>query len=88
MAFLYTFAKSSCLNHLRHQKNIGKYEDKQLQIKEEELNSEVLESFDFNSLEIQELEKIIQQAINDLPERCHLVFILSRLWNALVCKKH
>lgn len=78
-AFLYTFAKSSCLNYIRHRKVISKYEDKQLQKKEEELNREVLESFDFNSLEFSELEGLIQQAINDLPEKCRQVFILSRL---------
>lgn len=78
-AFLYTFAKSSCLNHIRHKKVISKYEDKHLQKKEEELNCEVLESFDFNSLEFSELEELIQQAINDLPEKCRQVFIMSRL---------
>lgn len=78
-AFLYTFAKSSCLNYIRHRKVISKYEDKHLQKKEEELNREVLESFDFNSLEFSELEELIQQAINDLPEKCRQVFIMSRL---------
>lgn len=77
-AFLYTFAKSSCLNYIRHRKVISKYEDKHLQEKEEELNREVLESFDFNSLEFSELESLIQQAINDLPEKCRQVFIMSR----------
>lgn len=78
-AFLYTFAKSSCLNYIRHRKVISKYEDRQLQKKEEEINREVLESFDFNSLEFSELEGLIQQAINDLPEKCRQVFIMSRL---------
>ncbi|MBW8331818.1 MAG: RNA polymerase sigma-70 factor [Prolixibacteraceae bacterium] len=78
-AFLYTFAKSSCLNYIRHRKVISKYEDRQLQKKEEEINREVLESFDFNSLEFSELEELIQQAINDLPEKCRQVFIMSRL---------
>ncbi|HZL08797.1 MAG TPA: RNA polymerase sigma-70 factor [Prolixibacteraceae bacterium] len=78
-AFLYTFAKSSCLNYIRHQKIISKYEDKHLQEKEDELNREVLESFDFNSLEFSELEGLIQQAIDDLPQKCRQVFIMSRL---------
>jgi len=77
-SFLYTYAKSSCLNYIRHRKVISKYEDKHLQEKEEELNREVLESFDFNSLEFSELEELIQKAINDLPEKCRLVFIMSR----------
>jgi RNA polymerase sigma-70 factor (ECF subfamily) len=77
-AFLYTFAKSSCLNYIRHRKIVSKYEDKHLQDREEELNREVLESFDFNSLEFSELEGLIQQTINDLPEKCRQVFIMSR----------
>lgn len=77
-SFLYTYAKSSCLNYIRHRKVIFKYENKQLQEKEEEINREVLESFDFNSLEFSELEELIQTAITDLPEKCRQVFILSR----------
>lgn len=77
-AFLYTFARSSCLNYIRHRKVIYKYEDQQLQKEEEELNLAVLESFDFHSLEFVELEELIQHAINDLPEKCRQVFIKSR----------
>lgn len=77
-AFLYTFARSSCLNYIRHRKVISKYEDKQLQAKEDELNREVLESYDFDSLEFVELEDLVQKAINDLPEKCRQVFIKSR----------
>lgn len=77
-AFLYTFAKSGSLNYIRHQKVVSKYEDKHLQDREEELNREVLESFDFNSLEFTELEGLIQQAVNELPEKCRQVFIMSR----------
>lgn len=77
-AFLYTYAKSGCLNYIRHRKVISKYKDEFLKSKEDQLNREVLESFDFNSLEFTELEGVIQQAINDLPEKCRLVFIMSR----------
>jgi RNA polymerase sigma-70 factor (ECF subfamily) len=77
-AFLYTYAKSSCLKYIRHQKVISKYEGKHLQEREEELSREVLESFDFNSLEFTELEELILQSINDLPEKCRQVFIMSR----------
>lgn len=77
-SFLYTYAKSVCLNYLRHKKVVSKYEDRQLLQKEEELNREVLESFDFNSLEFTELETLIQQAINELPDKCRQVFMMSR----------
>ena len=77
-AFLYTYAKSSCLNYIRHRKIISKYEDIQLQSKEDQLNREVLESFDFNSLEFTELEELIMRSINELPDQCRRVFMLSR----------
>jgi RNA polymerase sigma-70 factor (ECF subfamily) len=78
-SFLYTHAKSGCLNEIRHQKVVSKYADKHLQEKEDQINREVLESFDFDSLEFSELENIVEQAISDLPERCQLVFRMSRL---------
>lgn len=77
-AFLYTFARSSCLNYIRHLKVIKKYNDDHLCAKNIEINFEVLESFDFNSVEFSELEKLIHEAINSLPEKCREVFVLSR----------
>jgi len=77
-AFLYTYAKSSCLNYIRHRKIISKYEDSQLQSKEDQLNREVLESFDFNSLEFTELEELIMKSISELPDQCRRVFMMSR----------
>ncbi|MEL7589133.1 MAG: RNA polymerase sigma-70 factor [Prolixibacteraceae bacterium] len=78
-AFLYTFAKSGCLNYLRHRKVISRYQDLYLQNTEETLNREILESFDFNALEFSELEGLIQQAIDNLPEKCRQVFVMSRV---------
>ena len=78
-SFLYTSAKSDCLNYIRHQKVISNYQNKKLQIIEDELNREVLESFDFDQLEFLELEKMIGQAINELSEKCRQVFMLSRI---------
>ncbi|WP_346858497.1 RNA polymerase sigma-70 factor [uncultured Draconibacterium sp.] len=77
-SFLYTFAKSACLNFIRHQQVVEKYSSQTLNEKEELLNSEVLESFDFNSVEITELDELIQQSIRTLPEKCRLVFIKKR----------
>ncbi len=78
-SFLYTAAKTDCLNYLKHQKIINRHRDRQLQAKEAELNREILESFDFDQLELMELEKLINQAIEELPEKCRLVFRLSRI---------
>lgn len=78
-SFLYTSAKTDCLNYIRHKKVINNYEDKQLQLKEGEINGEILESFDFNQLEFTELESLINQSISELPEKCRQVFMMSRL---------
>lgn len=85
-SFLYTAAKTECLNYIRHKKVIGKYQDKQLQLKEGELNREILESFDFDQLELLDLEKMIIQSINELPEKCRLVFVLSRIEGKKNCE--
>ena len=83
-SFLYTSAKTDCLNYLRHNKVVNNYQDKQLQLKEGQLTREILDSFNFDQLEFTELEKMIKQSINELPEKCRVVFIMSRL----DCKKN
>lgn len=80
-AFLYTAAKTECLNLLRHKKVSSKYYDQQLQEKEELLNSRVLQDFDFESIEFSELDALIHKAIANLPEKCRLVFMKSRMDN-------
>jgi len=78
-SFLYTSAKTDCLNYIRHKKVIRKYEDSQLHSREIELNREILESFDFDQLELIELEKMIKQSMSELPEKCRIVFMMSRI---------
>ena len=78
-SFLYTSAKTDCLNYLRHQKIISNYQDKHLEIKERELNREILESYNFDQLELSELEKMINRSLSELPEKCRFVFMMSRI---------
>lgn len=78
-AFLYTHARSGCLNYIRHRKVFNKYQEFQLQQKEDSINQEILESFDFNSLEIIELEELIMKSIDKLPDQCRKIFMLSRI---------
>lgn len=78
-SFLYTASKSECLNVIRHKEVSNKYQNHQLQIKEEQLNREVLDSFEFDSVEFSELERLIHKSIEDLPEKCRLVFLKSRM---------
>lgn len=78
-AFLYTAAKSECLNYLRHRKVIHKYESQWLEKQEREFNCNVLESFDFSTYEFDELELSINRAVDELPDRCRMVFLKSRM---------
>ncbi|WP_242135692.1 RNA polymerase sigma-70 factor [Aestuariivivens marinum] len=77
-AFLYTSAKSDCLNLIRHNKVVSKYKDVKLQEYEDKLNLEVLDALQFDPLHFSELELLIEKAINDLPIRCKEVFVKRR----------
>ncbi|MCT4644224.1 MAG: RNA polymerase sigma-70 factor [Carboxylicivirga sp.] len=77
-SFLYTAAKSGCLNHIRHQKVEKKYQDSFLQSYEENLNCEILESFSFDNVEYKELDELIRESILELPDRCREVFEKKR----------
>ncbi|WP_163326067.1 RNA polymerase sigma-70 factor [Draconibacterium mangrovi] len=77
-AFLYTAAKTDCLNYLRHEKYKLNYQQDILEKREKLLNQEILESFKFDKLEYMELEEMIQNALEKLPEKCRQVFVKSR----------
>lgn len=78
LSFLYTSAKSDCLNLFRHQKVVNKHLSNILRKREEQLNIEVLNSMRFDSVMFSELEELIKISINELPEQCKKVFILRR----------
>ncbi len=80
-AFLFTSAKSNCLNQIRHNNIVLKYKTQKLQEKENQLNIEVLNALHFDSMDLSELEVIIERAIQELPERCRQVFIKRRREN-------
>lgn len=80
-SFLYTAAKSKCLNVLRHEKVVTRYKSQTLLEKERQLNIEVLNSFEFDSLTFKELQESINKAIEDLPETTKTVFKKSRFEN-------
>ena len=80
-SFLYTSAKTECLNILRHKIVVNKYNSIQLQKQESQLNQEILNTLNFDEVSISELEKQIEESITGLPEKCKLVFIKSRREN-------
>jgi RNA polymerase sigma-70 factor (ECF subfamily) len=80
-SFLYTYAKSKCLNMIRHNKVKDKFKNDVLNQKERELDIEILNSVQFDTLELTELERLIQESISDLPPKTREVFIKKRFEN-------
>jgi len=71
-SYLFTSVHNRCLNYIRDQKKFSRdeYQFEKLE-QEEQLASH-------NPLEEQELESRIMDALNNLPEKCREVFMLSR----------
>lgn len=80
-SFLYTYAKSKCLNMIRHNKVKDKFKNEVLNQKERELDIEILNSVQFDTLELTELERLIQESISDLPPKTREVFVKKRFEN-------
>ncbi|KQO22862.1 RNA polymerase subunit sigma-24 [Flavobacterium sp. Leaf82] len=80
-SFLYTYAKSKCLNMIRHNKVKDKFKNDVLNQKERELDIEILNSVQFDTLELTELERLIHESISDLPPKTREVFIKKRFEN-------
>jgi RNA polymerase sigma-70 factor (ECF subfamily) len=78
-AFLYTSAKSDCLNLFRHKKVVHKYFDNSLRKREESLNVEVLNAMNFDTVMLTELEELIEGSVNELPDKCKQVFKMRRI---------
>ena len=80
-AFLYTYAKSICINLIRHNKVKNRYVNEQLNKKERQLDIEILQSLDFNTLELLELTEMIDDIIADLPAKTKIVYLKKRFEN-------
>jgi RNA polymerase sigma-70 factor (ECF subfamily) len=74
-SFLYTSVKNRALNYIRNEKTRTKHEDEFAR----EQASKVAHIVDFCGRE--ELTFIIDQAVNELPEQCRLIFELNRNQN-------
>jgi RNA polymerase sigma-70 factor, ECF subfamily len=78
-SYLYTITRNECISHLRHQKVIRQHIEKNtLHPEDLALNLEALNELDFNQIDLDNIQQIIQQTIDKLPERCREVFVLSR----------
>ncbi|OAD46756.1 RNA polymerase sigma-70 factor [Polaribacter atrinae] len=77
-SFLYTFAKSKCLNAIRHLKVKERFKSKTLNEKQRALDLDVLNAINFDNLTLMELEKLITDSIKDLPEKTRIIFLKKR----------
>lgn len=71
--YLYSLLQNRCLDFLKHQRIVQKYN------MEMEIKIEVLQEINLDFTSDQELEQLIENAINRLPEKCRQIFLLSRL---------
>lgn len=81
IAFLFTSIKNRCIDHLRH--NVVVREAVSQMQEEYQITLKVklasLELFDQSLLSELDIEKIISDVINSLPEKCREIFIKSKI---------
>lgn len=80
-AYLFTLIKNRCIDFLRHKVLTDNRKDSidNVQNKELQLKMYALQQFDENLLSINDIETLLNNAINNLPEKCREIFILSRM---------
>jgi RNA polymerase sigma-70 factor, ECF subfamily len=80
--YIYTSIHNRCLKYLRQEKVRNKHiENSQYIFTEKELLESVSDDYPDANLVSRELEDIIANAVNSLPEQCRNVFSLSRFDN-------
>lgn len=80
-AFLFTLTKNRCIDYYRRTYRMDRIKESLDTIHERELHlkMEALQQFDENMFSTNEIETILDRAVENLPEKCRQVFILSRM---------
>lgn len=78
-AFLFTMVKNRSIDFLRHRIVEENRNKSLLETLEAEASLAALEEFDERTLSADDIEEIIQQAIDSLPERCREIFVMNKL---------
>lgn len=78
-SYLYMATRNACLSHIRHLRVENTYFKNSLRNHEDlQLNYEALDELNLEKIDFSRLEKLIQDTIDSLPERCREVFLMSR----------
>ncbi len=80
-AFLFTLTKNRCIDFYRSYTRLSQMKKSLDSLEERELHlkMEALQQFDENMFTTNEIEELLNKAVNNLPEKCREVFILSRM---------
>lgn len=73
--YVFQSAKNKLLNHLRNEKNRSVLLEKWFQ---EQLQNQLLNK---DSFEIEQVLKVVEKAIDNLPKKCQEIFVLSKTQN-------
>ena len=80
LAWLLTMVKNQCLDFLRHRQVVERHtvDWDTFQDREASFNCYAISRFDAEQLDVEALERMVEKAVNELPEQCRKVFELSR----------
>lgn len=80
-AFLFTLTKNRCIDFYRHKVRTESKKESLDALPERELKlkMEALQQFDENMFTVDDIDALLNKAIDHLPEKCRQVFILSRM---------
>jgi len=79
-AYLFTMVKNQCMDFLRHRQVVAQHfvDWETVQQQETSFNFYALSQFDPEQMDVEAVERLVENTISELPEQCRKVFELSR----------
>ena len=78
-SYVYTIARNECISYLRHLKTENRfYKNTTALYADQMLAFDALNELDFARIDIEKIEKIVDETVAAMPERCREVFNMSR----------
>lgn len=80
-AYLFTAVKNKCIDFLRHKTVVQKTQDKLQEdyMKALQMKFHSLEAFDEKIFSEPNIETVIRNAIDSLPEKCRQIFVMNKI---------